>query len=127
MIQIYDDASLEAALATPLDATTRDLVDRIVSDARASDLWELTSIAIVDGKDDDQELEGMLGFDPLTGPLGYDEEGQFVPWWNFMQKAEGYCELLHCVGDFAYYVLVAEDGPSRLAAACRGLAGTMES
>ena len=129
MIQIYDDATLEAALATPLDNTTHDLVGRIVSDARASDLWELTCIAVIEPADSAETLEQLLGFDPRSGPLG-DADGAFAPWWDWLEHHPGYFELLHTAGtDFAYFLLVPDSGPdpTGLAGLCRAAAGTLET
>lgn len=84
MIQIYDDATLEAALATSLDTTTRELVDRIVSDARSSDLWELTCIVLIADDDTAGEFEAVLGYPPSTGPLG-GEGAAAVTYWSWRE------------------------------------------
>ena len=82
MIEIYDDATLEAALAHPIAPTTRDLVQRIVFDARASDLWELTCIVIIGDDDTAGEFEAVLGYPPSTGPLG-GEGVAASPYWSW--------------------------------------------
>lgn len=127
MIEIYDDVTLTAALAAPISNNLSCQIEAIASDARASDLWQLTCIVIVEANDNEALLRDILGFDPLLGPLGYDEAGQFMPWWSFLQKAGDHYELLHCVGDFAYYVLVAEDGPEELVELCRSHSNTTKS
>ncbi|QDM40633.1 hypothetical protein [Altererythrobacter sp. TH136] len=126
---IYDDATLEAALATPLDANLRDLVNRIVSHARMSGLWGLTCIAVLEPVDGKEDLEQLLGFDPMTGPLG-DADGEFTPWWDWLEHHPGYFEVLHTTGtEFAYFVLVPDFGPdpAGLAELCRRNSGTLES
>lgn len=129
MIEIYDDTTLEAALAAPLDPACRDLVNRIASDARASDLWFHTCIAVVEPADDTENLEQLLGFDPTIGPLG-DAAGEFTPWWDWLEHYPGYFELLHTTGtDFAYFVLVPDCGPdpTGLAGLCRAAAGDLKT
>lgn len=120
MIEIYDDATLEAALATPLDAITRDLVGRIVSDARASGLWaNLTCILVVEPDDTAEVIGDTLGFSPLEGPFG--EAGS--PYWTWLETHRGWHEMLLTVGNegFAYFLLIPDRGPDRsgLAALCR--------
>ncbi|MXO74812.1 hypothetical protein GRI40_06205 [Altererythrobacter aerius] len=122
MLTIYDDATLEAALATPLGDTCRNLIGRIVSDARASDLWDqLTCIVLIDPNDDAKDLEGILGFDPKEGPLG-NAVGELIPWWDWLEHHPGWFELLTTTGtDFAYFLLVPDAGGDRsgLAELCR--------
>lgn len=127
MLEIYEE-TIAAALTAPLDAVCRDLVGRIVSDARASGLWDLTCIAVLDPTDGTEDLKQLLGFDPRTGPLG-GADGEFTPWWDWLEHHPGYFELLHTTGsDFAYFVLVPDCGPdpTGLAALCRQHADTLE-
>lgn len=84
MIEIYDNSTLEDALATPLDNTTRELVGRIAFDARASGLWKLTCIVIVGDGDTAGEFEAVLGYPPSTGPLG-GEGGAASPYWSWRE------------------------------------------
>lgn len=107
-ILIYDDSSLEAALAAPLAATTRELVDRIVSDARASDLWELTCIVIIADEDTAGEFEAVLGYPPSTGPLG-GEGAAAVPYWSWRDHHGDTVELLVPAGDegFCWFLIMS--------------------
>jgi hypothetical protein len=66
---IYDEATLTAALDVTRDDTSRTLIERIAHDAKASDLWELTCIVLIEHNDTAQDFEEALGFDPALGPL----------------------------------------------------------
>ena len=127
MLTIYDDATLEAATATPLNDTCRELIGRIASDAQVSDLWHLTCIVVLELADAEGELESTLGFDPLTGPL-YVEGETFVPYWAWLERHADHFEMLITAGDegFAYFVLIPEIDGNRLAALCRTQVGTVE-
>jgi hypothetical protein len=123
MITIYDDETLAAARAAITDRDLATLLDRIEHAAKASNLWELTYILIADRGDDDlDELESILGFDPLAGPLDDDVE-EFTPYWASVECHRGWIELLHVTGtDFAYYILIPTQAEfdGKLAALCRG-------
>lgn len=119
MLTIYDDTTLQAALTTPLDKTCADLIECIASDARASDLWELTCIVVVENGDTAEEFEDVLGYSPSTGPLGSEGEA----YWSWLERHDGWHEMLITAGDtgFAYFVLIPDTGEdlAGLARLCR--------
>ena len=130
MIQIYDDETLSAALGGSADAELALLVKSIADGSRASDLWALTCILIVEPCDSGSELEGALGFDPLTGPL--HEPGEpFVPYWSWLGRRGDWHQMLVTAGDsgFAWFLLVPDRGADRsgLAALCRAHAAKPET
>lgn len=100
---IYDDATLTAALAATCDETSRTLIERIAHDAKASDLWELTCIVLIEHNDIAQDFEEALGFDPALGPL---EDGE--PYWSWDERHGEMLELLITAGNegYAWFVLV---------------------
>lgn len=109
---VLDDASLAAALATPLGIITRDLVGRIVFDARACDLWDtLTCIVLIAEEDTADDFEAVLGYPPSTGPLG--GEGAAVgPYWAWREdhgRDGDTVELLVPVGDegFCWFLIMS--------------------
>ena len=121
MQTIYDDATLRSALQQLADARLADCINRITHDAKASDLWNLTCIAVIEPQDSPEDLASVLGFDPLLGPLN-DGDEEFIPWWDWLEHRPGYFELLHTTGtEFAYFILVPDKGPDRsgLATLCR--------
>ena len=120
MLTIYNNATLDTALATPLNDTCRELIGRIASDAQASDLWDLTCIIVIEPDDAEGELESTLGFDPLTGPLRVHDE-PFVPYWAWLERHADHFEMLITAGDegFAYFVLIPDADRSGLSALCR--------
>lgn len=114
--------ALSVALGHIGEPTLRQLLIRIARTATVSDLWPVTCIVIIDPADGVEELEQLLGFDPVTGPLG-EADGEFTPWWDWQENHPGYFEVLHTTGtEFAYFLLVPDTGPDRsgLAALCRG-------
>ncbi|MBK9011121.1 hypothetical protein [Novosphingobium sp.] len=106
---IYDDATLAAALAATCDDTSRTLIERIAHDAKASDLWELTCIVLVEQNDTAQVFGGVLGFPPSTGPLGGEGE-QFEPYWCWKERHGEWIELMMTAGNsgFAWFMVMPE-------------------
>ncbi len=102
MHMIYDDATL--AVLGDTTSAQRDLIDRIVADARASDLWDLTCIVVVEDHDTAQDWERVLGYPPSTGPL--DGDGQ--AYWAWLEQHGDLTELLVTAGDegFAWFILI---------------------
>ena len=112
MMTIYDDATLEAVLATPLSDTRRDLIERIVGDARVSGLWDtMTCIVVVDDDDTAAAFESELGYPPSTGPVGGEGAGE-VPFWSWCEDhgSNGdLIELLIPAGDegFCWFLIMS--------------------
>lgn len=106
---IYDDATLAAALAATSDETSRTLIERIAHDAKASDLWELTCIVLVEHNDTVQDFEDVLGFPPSTGPLCGEGETP-EPYWSWKDRHGAWIELMMTAGDsgFAWFIIVPE-------------------
>lgn len=120
MITIFDDETLAAAEGQLTDQTLRDLIARIVHDARASGLWsDLTCILVVEPDDTAETISDTLGFSPLEGPFG--EAGS--PYWTWLDAHRGWHEMLLTVGNggFAYFLLIPACGLDRsgLGALCR--------
>ena len=107
---IYDDATLAAALAAALDDTSRTLIERIAHDAKASDLWDLTCIVLIDHADTARDFEDLLGYPPSTGPLG-GEGAAVEPYWSWREQYWDYTELLIPVGDegFAWFIIMPKN------------------
>lgn len=64
MHAINDEATLETALPAARDDTSRQLIELIAADAKASELWGRSCIP----KDTAQDFERVLGFARSTGP-----------------------------------------------------------
>ena len=108
MIEIYDDATLELAMALPLKPQQREAICRIVSNARRSSLWHLTCILVIEDNDADGDFEATLGFLPRFGPLG-GEGAATEAYWAWRDDYGENIELLVTAGDsgFAWYLLMA--------------------
>lgn len=106
---IYDDATLAAALAATLDDTSRTLLERIAHDAKASDLWELTCIVVIDHADTAHAFEDVLGYPPSTGPLGGEGEAP-DPYWSWLERHGDLVELMMTAADsgFAWFIITPE-------------------
>lgn len=115
MFTIYDDTTLAAALRTLPDSAVRDTLSRIVSDAKASNLWALTCVLVTHAEDNATDLQEVLGFDPLKGPL-HEEGMSFEPYWSWLERHKNHYEMMVTAGDggFAYFILVPDDGPCDL-------------
>ena len=107
---IYDDATLATAQAATCDLTSRTLIERIAHDAKASDLWELTCIVVIDHADTAQAFKDVLGYSPFTGPLG-GEGAAVEPYWSWLERHGGWVEMMMTAGDsgFAWFVIMPED------------------
>lgn len=104
---IYDDPTVTAALAAALNNTSRTLIERIAHDAKASDLWELTCIVLVEHNDTARDFEDVLGFLPSTGPLGGEGEAP-EPHWSWRERHGGWTELMITAGeiDVAWHIIM---------------------
>lgn len=104
---IYDDATLEAALTAARDDTSRQLIELIAADAKASELWDLSCMVLVDRQDTAQDFERVLGFAPSTGPSGAAGEA----YWSWREQRGGWTELHITAGDseFAWFVVMPTD------------------
>ena len=102
MQTIHDNATLAAVLAAAPDGTSRTLIERIAHDAKASELWELTCIVLVEHNDTAQDFEEVLGFDPALGPL---EDGE--PYWCWEERHGETIEILITAGNegFVWFVI----------------------
>ena len=109
---ICDDETFAAARVEISDGGLATIIERIVHEAKASDLWDLTCILVVDPADDGSELQHILGFDFSDGPLA-DASAEFMPWWQWLVRHGEWYELLHTAGDTGYatFILVPVGSP----------------
>ena len=130
MLSIYDAASLDAALASPLDPRLRNLIERRIASARAKGLADMTHLVAVTRGDTARELVAELGWSPLVNPIdsrSYGKPGFIAPW-DWLQRLDHYgWEMIVTVGDsgFAFILLIedAEGVPEELLALCRHYSG----
>lgn len=121
MLSIYDENTAASALNQPLPADLRELIEYLLEDAKASGLAELTHITVVREEDEETALAAELGWSPLIDPLTESRfgEGDFRPYWAWLEDVGGWFELLHTVGNSGFaYILLIEKGESELGKMC---------
>ena len=108
MLNLPDLDSQYAALNQPLDCKLHDLLAGRIKDSLALDLGDLTHIVVIQPRDTEADIIEALGFSPLVSSInGLHLE----PDWDWMERHEGWFELVYTVGNsgFAYLVFV-QDG-----------------
>lgn len=107
MINLPDLASQNAALNQPLDPKLHDLLAGRIKDSLALDLGDLTHIVVVQPHDTEADLIEALGFSPLVSRI---DGIHLEPDWDWMERHEGWFELVYTVGNsgFAYLVFVQD-------------------
>jgi hypothetical protein len=124
MISLYDRASIEAALSLRLDPKLRSLLEDRLKHYEAAGLLDLTHLLIVQSADTDKDLMDEIGMSPLVNPLDGSRYGTsgFQPFWDMLQRHEGWFELIIAVGDsgFAYVLFIKDaESESELVGLCR--------
>ena len=130
MLSIYDAASLDVALALPLDPRLRGLIEKRIASARAKGLADMTHIVVVTPGDTEADIVAEVGWSPLVNPIDgcrFGEPG-FVEHWDWLQGLEGYgLERVVTVGNSGFaFILLIENAPhtdAALAALCQQYAG----
>lgn len=126
MLSIYDAASLDVALALPLDPRLRGLIEQRIASARAKGLADMTHIVAIQPGDTEADIFAEVGWSPLVNPIDgcrFGEQG-FVEHWDRLQGLEGYgWEMIVTVGGSGFaFVMLIEDAPDTdlaLAALCK--------
>lgn len=111
MISLYDQASVDAALAASLDPQLHKLLADRVHDARATGLIRMTHFLVVEPGDSEDDIVEVLGMSPLTSPLDGAKYGSpsFQPWWDYLEfhpGEPGYYEMVICVGNSGWAAIV---------------------
>src|SRR4051812_14212066 len=112
MLSLYDEASMDAALASPLEPQLRKLLVDRIHDARATGLIRMTHFLVVEPGDGEEAILEEIGMSPLTNPLDGARFGsdEFEPWWDYLETHRGYHEMVICVGNSGWAaILLIED------------------
>jgi hypothetical protein len=112
MLSLHDTASIEAALATPMQPTLHKLLTDRINDAAASELLELTHLLVVQPGDCEHAIAEEICLTPLTNPLDGQRFGspEFQPWWDYLEAHDGYFEMIITVGNGGFaFILLIED------------------
>lgn len=108
-------------LQRPLDPNLKRLLQGRVQDAASLGLADLTHILVLQPGDSEADIIEAIGFSFLVSRL---EGVRHQPDWDWIEKHEGYYELVYTVSNdgFAFLVFV-QDAPGvlpELLALCRG-------
>jgi len=113
MLSLYDYASIQAALAGPLDSKLRTLLARHASLLTTPyDLTELTHILVIQPGDSEEAIVGEIGLSPLANPIDGARYGGagFCPYWDLLVNHNGWFELIITIGDSGFaYILFIQD------------------
>ena len=121
MLNLPDRNSQIAVLDQPLEANLKRLLSGRVRDAAILGLADLTHIVVIEPGDSEADIDDAIGFSPLASRI---DGIRHQPDWDWIEKHEGYWELVYTVSNdgFAFLVLV-QDVPGvlpDLLALCRG-------
>jgi hypothetical protein len=113
MLSFHDAAAIAAAPTTmSIDPTLRQLIADRVHDWNATDLLDLTHLAIVQAGDTEEAVIDEVAFSPLSNPLDGKRFGSkdFEPCWDWLERHDGWFEMIMTVGNDGFaFVLFIED------------------
>jgi len=121
MLNLPDCDSQRAVLNQPLEPSLKRLLHGRVQDAACLGLADLTHLLVIEPGDSEADIIDAIGFSPLVSRL---DGIRHQPDWDWIEKHEGYFELVYTVSNdgFAFLVFV-QDAPGvlpELLALCRG-------
>ena len=126
MLHLYDRATMARALTLGLDPRLHALlVERIASlNTEYGDLTDYTEFLVVEPEDTEADIMRHIGFSPLVDPISGARHGEpgFQPGWDWLEKRDGWYEMIVTFGStFAYVLLIADatGHPSKLLIMCR--------
>lgn len=112
MLSLYDNASIEAVLASPLEPRLHQLLADRIEDAAKTDLLDLTHIVVVQPGDCEHAIAEEICLSPLTNPLDGQRYSspEFQAWWDYLESHDGYFEMIITVGNsgFAFILLIQD-------------------
>ena len=103
MIDLPDLDSQIAVLNQPLEPTLHKLLLGRIQDAVALELGDLTHFVIIEPGDEEGDIIDAIGFSPLVSRI---EGGHLEPDWDWIERHEGWWELVYTIGDSGYAVLM---------------------
>lgn len=100
-----------AALNQPLEPHLHKLLYGRIQNALALELGDLTHFLIIEPGDDEGAIIDAIGFSPLVSRI---DGVHLQPDWDWIERHEGWWELLYTVGNDFAYVLLVQDAPGVL-------------
>ncbi len=111
MNNLPDLDSQLAALNQPLEPHLHKLLHGCIQNALALELGDLTHFLIIEPGDDEGAIIDAIGFSPLVSRI---DGVHLQPDWDWIERHEGWWELLYTVGNDFAYVLLVQDAPGVL-------------
>ena len=125
MLSILTSDDLDRAAADTPDLRLRALLlDRRYQ--FAGEMTDLTHLLVIVGNDTEADILEASPISPLTNPIDGCRFGQsgFTPWWDWLQRHDGWFELIITVGNTGYaYVFLILDSENVLLPLCHTYAG----
>lgn len=124
MLSMHDEATMQAALALPIDPHLRALLTTRIIHYGAAGLSSLTHLVVIQPGDSEAVIMREIGLYPTTSPIDGAHFGSmaFHPFWDWLEDQGGWFEMIVTVGDtgFAYILLIenAEGADPDLLALC---------
>ena len=113
MLSFHDSAAISAApTKLPIDPDLKQLLADRVHDWTATDLLDLTHLAIIQAGDTEQTIVDEVAFSPLVNPIDGRRFGSkgFEPGWDWLERHDGWFEMIVTVGNDGFaYVLFIQD------------------
>ena len=113
MLSFHDAAAITAAPnAATIDPTLKQLLADRVHDWKATDLLDLTHLAVVQAGDSEKSIIDEVAFSPLSNPLDGRRFGTkgFEPCWDWLERHDGWFEMIVTVGNDGFaFVLMIQD------------------
>jgi len=113
MLSFQDAATITAApTTTTIDQNLKQLLADRIHDWSATDLLDLTHLAIVQAGDTEEAITDEVAFSPLVNPLDGRRFGSkgFEPAWDWLERHDGWFEMIVTVGNDGFaFVLFIED------------------
>lgn len=125
MISLFDRASLERAVLSPVRADLKSVLHARIQLTLKGGLGDLTHLVVVERRDSEQTLVNAIGFSPLNDPLGGARYGSpgFTPGWAWLADLGGWFEMIWTISDSGFaVVLLIENSDTPIADLARAYA-----
>ena len=113
MLSFHDASAIASAPSTSsIDLALSQLLADRVQDWAATDLLDLTHLAVIQTGDTEAAIVDEVAFSPLVNPLDGRRFGSkgFEPCWDWLERHAGWFEMIVTVGNDGFaFVLFIQD------------------